>query len=193
MNLRSIRRGALLAAVLLGVGGTSMAVATDGSASVPRYCAAMATSTGTPAHLHCFSNFASSIAYATSGKVQLANAAHSRSVSTAELRGETAAGVVPNTTYVLSIDYHDSGYQGSTFTWYQTSRCGYFQTSSMPSGWNDQVSSVQNYSGCATTLFWNSGFGKPTYPIGVDKGASSLGSFNDQTSSQKWCPSYPCA
>lgn len=73
-------------------------------------------------------------------------------------------------------------------------RCftGSKDTVSMPSGWNDEVSSVHNYSNCATTLFWNSNFGQPTYNIGKNAGASSLGAFNDQTSSQKWCPSSPC-
>jgi len=170
-----------------------MFLTTGASANTAQYCAAMAAPAGTTVHAHCFTTFAASIRFATGGKIQLADATHARRVSEAELYGATAATRAPNTTYVLSVDYHDSGFQGSTFTWYQSSTCGAFQASSMPSGWNDQISSVIAYSGCATTLFWDSGFGKPTYPIRVDGSASSLGSFNDQTSSQKWCHSYPCA
>jgi len=93
---------------------------------------------------------------------------------------------------VLSIDYKDANFGGSTFTWYQTSTCGSFQTGSMPSGWNDMISSVAAYSGCATTLFYNINFGQPTYLITVNGNAASLGSMNDKTSSQKWCHTYPC-
>jgi hypothetical protein len=63
----------------------------------------------------------------------------------------------------------------------------------MPSGWNDVVSSVIAYSGCATTLYHDANFGGAVYRIGVNAAVASLGSFNDQTSSQKWCPIYPCS
>jgi hypothetical protein len=153
------------------------------------YCAARAVPAGSTAHaqVQCFTTFADSIAFATAGRVHLANAANARLVTAAELKPAS-----PATNYVLSIDYMDANFSGATFTWYQSSPCGNYQTASMPSGWNDDISSVAAYSSCATTLFWNINFGQPTYLIHVDGSAGSLGSFNDQTSSQKWCHTYPC-
>lgn len=179
---------------LVGAAVTLTTLATVASASAAptsagTHCAAKALPAGSTAHaqVHCFSTFAESIAFATAGRVHLSNAANSRSVSAAELNQAS-----PAANYVLSIDYMNAGFSGATFTWYQSSPCGNYQASSMPSGWNDVISSVAAYSGCATTLYWNTGFGQPTYLIGVDGSASSLGSFNDQTSSQKWCSRYPC-
>jgi hypothetical protein len=122
----------------------------------------------------------------------LSDAATSRLVSESELAGATAATAAPDTNYVLSIDYKSADFGGSTFTWYQTTTCGSFQQGSMPSGWNDVISSVAAYSGCATTLFHDSNFGQPTYLITVNGNAAHLGDMNDQTSSQKWCHIYPC-
>jgi hypothetical protein len=190
--LRS-RRGLLaFVAIFITVAGLLLAAASNASASAGRYCAAQASPARGAAHLRCFRDFASSISYATGGKIHLAAAARSRSVSEAELRGATAATAAPNTTYVLSIDFLDANFQGNTFTWFGNSPCGFYANQTMASGWNDQVSSVATYSGCATTLFWDANFGRPTYPIGVDASVGNLGAFNDKTSSQKWCPSYPC-
>ena len=140
--------------------------------------------------VRCFSTFAGAIKAATSGRVTLRNATSSRKVTSAELSGSPTSAL---STYVLSVDYKDANFSGSTLSWYQSAPCGYYLAGSMPSGWNDIVSSVIAYSGCATTLYQNSNFGGATYRIGVNRSAASLGSFNDQESSQKWCPVYPCS
>jgi hypothetical protein len=187
----------VLAIAVLLLGGSAVTAAA--SAARPdaharhhhRYCVAEATragSTRVPA-MACYHSFARSVRVATSGRVRLPASATPRSVTPDELN---AGAITPNTSYVLSIDYQNSNYGGNTFVWYQSSKCGSFQSASMPTGWNDVVSSVKAESGCATTLFWNNNFGSPTYPITKNGSAASLGVFNDETSSQSWCPTYPC-
>ncbi|HEX9623954.1 MAG TPA: peptidase inhibitor family I36 protein, partial [Streptosporangiaceae bacterium] len=105
-------------------------------------------------------------------------------MTAADLR-EWAA--VPATVYVLSIDWVNTNFTGGSLTWTQSSKCGSFQASSMPSGWNDVVSSVATDSGCANTLYQNTNFGGSKYSISRNSSAASLGSFNDLTSSEKWC------
>jgi hypothetical protein len=100
--------------------------------------------------------------------------------------------VTPGTVFVLSIDYKDANSRGATLTWTQSTGCGTFQAASMPSGWNDVVSSVVTDSGCANTLYKNMNFGGSTFSIGRNSSAANLGSFNDQKSSEKWCTARPC-
>jgi len=175
--------------LLLVTPATSYAAAGAGKQT---HCIVQALPEGTVTQsaVRCYATFTAAIKAATNGRVNLRNATTSRKVSSTELSGGPDS---PLTTYVLSVDYKDSNYSGSTLSAYQSSPCGYYQSSSMPSGWNDVVSSVIAYSGCATTLHQNSNFGGAVYRIGVNGAAASLGSFNDQTSSQKWCPVYPCS
>ncbi len=156
-----------------------------------QYCVAQAEpagSTVTPTAT-CYATFAGSIRAATGGSIRLPASATPRSVTAADLR-EWAA--VPATVYVLSIDWVNTNFTGGSLTWTQSSKCGRFQASSMPSGWNDVVSSVATYSGCANTLYQNTNFGGSKYSISRNSSAASLGSFNDLTSSEKWCTSKPC-
>jgi Peptidase inhibitor family I36 len=180
---------------LLTYGGTAAASAAPASlhtATDAKYCVARAEPTGgstaTPT-ANCYPTFAASIFAATSGRVRLPASAKPGSVSARQLDAGRAA---PNTTYVLSIDWANTNFTGASLTWEQSSRCGSFQASSMPSGWNDVVSSVETFSGCANTLYENVNFGGSTFSIGRNSSAASLGSFNDQTSSEKWCTAKPC-
>jgi hypothetical protein len=185
----NLKQAMLLAAIALTVAPSAAWAAPSAS---EQHCIAEAPQTGSvdQATVHCYSTFAGAISAATGGAVNLTSATTSRSVSADELVSGSDSTL---TTYVLSVDYKDANFSGSTFTWFQYSPCGYYQTSSMPSGWNDVISSVADYSGCATTFYHDSNFGGSTFRIGVNGAASSMGSFNDQASSQKWCPAYPCS
>jgi peptidase inhibitor family I36 len=181
--------------VLLTFGGTAAASAApsypDKATGTLKYCVARAEPTGstvTPAAT-CYSSFAASVFAATSGRVRLPASEKPGSVTPGQLN---AGGDDPATTYVLSIDWMNVNFTGSSLTWEQTSKCGSFQVSSMPSGWNDVVSSVETFSGCANTLYQNINFGGNTFSIGRNSSAATLGSLNDETSSQKWCTSKPC-
>lgn len=197
MNLIGLKRaGLVLSATCLGLALVPTVVA-SAAPSEAGNCVARALPSGSSATptVKCFATFSSAITYATDGKVHLRNAARARFVSESEMSGATAATVNPtgaNTRYVLTIDYVDANFQGNTLTWYQSAKCGSFASGSMPSGWNDVVTSLVNYSGCASTLFWNIHFGQPTYLTHVGASVARLGSFNDRTSSQDWCTHYGC-
>ena len=55
--------------------------------------------------------------------------------------------------------------------------------------WNDCVSSIDNNgtSGCSVTYFWNAGYGTPSFNDAQHIAYGSLGSSNDQFSSDRWC------
>jgi hypothetical protein len=145
-------------------------------------------STAAPA-VTCYPTFAQSISAATGGRVSLPPGTAAGSVTPDQIN---AGAAVPNTSFVLSIDFVNSNFGGPSLTWFQSSKCGSFQIASMPSGWNDVISSVQAYNGCANTLYQNNNFGGTTFNIGRNGSAAGLGSFNDKTSSQRWCTASPC-
>jgi hypothetical protein len=144
----------------------------------------MATPTAT-----CYSSFSAAIRAATGGRVRLAATARPGSI-TPEMIDAWNAG--PAVSFVLSVDYKDANFGGSSLTWTQSTDCGKFQAASMPSGWNDTVSSLVTSTDCANTLYQNVNFGGMTVDISKNTARSGLGSFNDLTSSQKWCTSKPC-
>jgi hypothetical protein len=192
-NTRSIiavAASAVIVALTLSLSAVASLAATTGN-----NCAATPPLRGQTAEptVYCFVTFGEAIMFATNGKVHLSSALAAREVAPSELEGATAATASPDTSYVLSIDYKDANFGGSSFTWYGASPCGSYTAASMPAGWNDSISSVATYSGCAVTLYYNGNFGAPTYPIHVNASVASLGTFNDKTSSEKWCSSYPCS
>jgi len=158
-----------------------------------QYCTAQAEPAGSAATptATCYSTFSASIRAATGGRVRLPASAKPGSVTPDELNA-AAATVDPANVVVLSIDYKDINFSGATLTWTQSSGCGSFQAANMPSGWNDVVSSVITESGCANTLYKNANFGGTTFSISRNSSAANVGSFNDQTSSEKWCTAKPC-
>jgi len=158
-----------------------------------KYCVARAQPAGSTARpvATCYASFAASIFAATSGRVRLPASEKPWAVTPDQLNasGDTPP---PPTTFVLSIDWVNTNFTGGSLSWEQSSKCGSFQASSMPSGWNDVVSSVETFSGCANTLYQNTNFGGNTFSIGRNSSAANLGSFNDETSSEKWCTAKPC-
>lgn len=153
-------------------------------------CLASAMPAGdtSPPPMTCYNTFAAAIAAATGGRVHLPASATPRSVSIRQLN----AGAAPGDVFVLSIDYKNANFVSPTLTWTQSAQCGNFQSATMPTGWNDVVSSVATYSGCANTQYKNVDFGGTTFSISRNSQVSSMGSFNDSTSSEKWCTAKPC-
>lgn len=197
MPLIAISVGLLIAGALAMAGP---AAAAGHAAAKPgpghRYCAGEAIPAGsglqTAPGITCYASFAASIRAATHGRVRLPRTAGPRTVTAAELNAPASDPGAAATTYVLSIDFQNANYGGTSLAWYQSTKCGAFYASAMPSGWNDTISSVIAYNGCATTLFHNASFAGSTYAIEKNGSASTLGSFNDEASSQTWCTSYPC-
>lgn len=190
------RRLALIVCLsgLLLCGSTATATAATtrpSAASQGQNCVAEAEPAGsmvTPTAT-CYSSFSAAIRAATGGRVRLPAKARPGSVTSQMIDGWDAD---PATTFVLSIDYKDADFNGPSLTWTQTSNCGNFQAANMPSGWNDVISSLVTSTGCANTLYQNANFGGMTVSISKNTSRSGLGSFNDLTSSQKWCTAKPC-
>ena len=181
----------LLSVSALVLFSAPVALAAGTAHSAGRHCVAEAVPAGSSARpaVTCYATFAQSIRAATRGRVRLPANAAPRSVTPAQLN---AGAATPDTTYVLSIDWDGTNFSGASLTWTQSSRCGSFQAASMPSGWNDRVSSVEAFSNCANSLFKNNNYGTPRYNIGRNGYVANLGSFSNVTSSEKWCPTSPC-
>ncbi|HVB42593.1 MAG TPA: hypothetical protein VNF47_07770 [Streptosporangiaceae bacterium] len=190
------RRFVLLmsAAAIIVYGSTATAgatVARTASATTRyHYCTSAAPplgSTRVPVAT-CFATFAQAVRAATHDGLRLPASTRSGSITPDQIN----ALATPGSSVVIGIDYSDSYYSGSSYLWSAAADCGYYGIAVMPSGWNDVVSSVQTYGGCASTLFWNSYYGGSTTSIGRNSGRATLGTFNDETSSQQWCPAAPC-
>lgn len=91
-------------------------------------------------------------------------------------------------TFVVAIDYVNASFQGATLTWTAPTACNSthsYQASSMPSGWNDVVSSTRGFANCNTNvLYENSNFGGALQICSPN--CSGLGAMNDKTSSRSW-------
>ena len=91
-----------------------------------------------------------------------------------------------STEYVLARLYEDSAYGGSVLavlgpstTWCVSNAVS---DSDIGALWNDRVSSVRSYYGCATRLYTVTGYGGASASYG---NASTLGCINDEASSYK--------
>jgi hypothetical protein len=95
--------------------------------------------------------------------------------------------VVATASTTISIDYDSSGFSGTSLTWTVSNTAGCngftYSAASMPTGWNDRVSSSHSYGGCADNKhFHDSNFGGS----GIICTCSTMGTMNDQTSSERW-------
>lgn len=105
------------------------------------------------------------------------------------LAGEEApaarGGVTPLATYVLATFYADANKTGSSvnITTTISTMCTThsYTGNSMPSGWNDRVSSFQSFGTCKTRLSENINQGGASF--GPVVSANSLGVMNDAASS----------
>lgn len=115
-------------------------------------------------------------------------AANATSVSQSQL---LAAHVVSGpgtvaTNPLLGIEYYDSGYHGATLTLYGTSGSGCYSGTtygfrSLPSGWNDEISSAKGYSNCWGDHYQNTGYSG--VELVCKPNCSGFSAMNDRTSS----------
>jgi hypothetical protein len=107
----------------------------------------------------------------------------SGAVSSAPLRADNS--IEPYATYILAVFYENASYGGASYniTTSNSSLCSgfHYYGSSMPSGWNDRVSSFDAYGTCRVKFWSDSGYSGSTY--GPSTGSSSMGSMNDEASS----------
>ncbi|MDX6254745.1 MAG: hypothetical protein QOJ11_1079 [Frankiales bacterium] len=145
---------------------------------------------------HCFTTYPQAVAYLTGGRVQLSSglAAEPNGSGTSPEDAQIAAAEIANSVFVLSTEYQNSGYGGSTYTFTWSSDCTSFNYawSSMPSGWNNDISSSHAGSNCNAIHYDNAGATPNTPPAGSSiqcptfSSCSSLGTMNDRTSSMRW-------
>jgi hypothetical protein len=96
---------------------------------------------------------------------------------------------LPAVTIVIGIDYMNANYGGASYTWTTTATCTEFPeywVSSMPSGWNDDISSYRDYAGCNVNPHWENVDYKGAL-ANCGPNCSYIGAaMNDRTSSEDW-------
>jgi hypothetical protein len=187
---RSLVWAGAIATVTVGM-GAGLGSPTAASAISQRHCITKPSASRAPSMV-CFTTFAQAIFAASDGRVVLDPGAPVGLLPAAAQITNALGSLSPLATVIIGVDYTGTSYSGSSLTWYESAGCGSYLTSSMPTGWNDVISSVANYSGCGTSLYQNINYGGSKSSVGVDDAASTLGSFNGQASSQKWCTSSSC-
>src|SRR6266498_3369757 len=99
----------------------------------------------------CFDTFAKAMEAATKGRVHLDPTVRPENVTNEELNNVDGTDL-PATQVVIGIDWDYANYGGSSYTWVVADNgCTdtiQYSVSSMPSGWNDRVSSSRAYSNC---------------------------------------------
>ena len=91
---------------------------------------------------------------------------------------------------VIGADYGHAHYGGTSYLWAADNAVGCntgfsYQAASMPSGWNDTISSAKTFGGCSTnTHYQDDNFGGSTHVCQC----STMGVMNDETSSERWAP-----
>ena len=173
INLRRVAR--LSAAVVASVFATGIAVAAPASATSESVSAQTCWLNADTGAFACFDSeeaFESASDVVIPGDVALPR----------QVAPQPAAA---SATYLLATFYQDASWGGSTvnITTSHAALCtGYhYYGSSMPSGWNDRVSSFRAYGTCAVELYHDSGYGGSTF--GPYTSAASVGSMNDESSS----------
>ncbi len=142
----------------------------------------------------CYATFPEAISAATGGRVHLpANISGSQLTPAMLQPAQSGASPLSSTCdpgcggTVIGIDWMNANYLGDTLTYTTNNSAGCsqganFYFSSMPSGWNDDVSSAHSYQSCFNfEHFYDVGFGYPMYDC--PPSCANMGAANDQTSS----------
>lgn len=131
--------------------------------------------------IDCFPTFGAAIEFVTAGEVVADSPAELERIAAANGGEVTTAASV-----ILGYEYKNVGYSGGSLVLYGSSGsgCGSSTTygfRTMPTGWNNVISSARSYSGCWSTHYDYTGYGGTRTTC---KGAcSSLGTMNNRTSS----------
>ncbi len=136
----------------------------------------------------CFNSFSESIKAATKGRVNL-----DPSIRPGDLTDDVLNNVGSKSTLadqiVIGIDWDYTNYGASSYTWVVTgSACTdttFFDAPTMPSGWDNRVSSSKAYSTCNYFYHYqNSNFGGTS--IVCNMNCPGMGALDNSTSSEKW-------
>lgn len=136
----------------------------------------------------CFANFADSIYAATNGRVQLDRSIQPDEVTNEALNSNNGVNS-SSSQVVIGIDWDSTNFAGSSYTWVVSgSGCSsstQYSVSSMPSGWDNRVSSARGYSGCNYFYHYQkTNFGGSSLVCNTE--CATMGSLDNATSSEKW-------
>ncbi|HEY6748405.1 MAG TPA: hypothetical protein VI357_22135 [Mycobacteriales bacterium] len=180
------------AAVPVATSGDSSESATAAAgrpAPAAKHCTLAA---GAGQSLHCFATFPAAIAYATGGRIADAPASATTAALDPAFATKVAAAnqdvVTTLATSVLGIEYADANFRGASLTMTGGGSCDNsldvdFRFGSMPSGWNDRISSFKSFSNCAQQLFRSINFSGGALTTIVSSLANVGSAANDQASS----------
>lgn len=135
----------------------------------------------------CFGTFPAAIAAATGGRVT-APASAAAAVRDPAFTAALEDTAVTSASVVVGIEYADLNYGGATLSMTAPGRCDNsldvdYRFPSLPSGWNDRISSFRSYSNCAQQLFRGTSFSGGAL-TNIVSSMSYVGSAaNDQASS----------
>jgi len=138
----------------------------------------------------CFDSFAESIQAATDGKVFLDPKLDPKDLTEEMINPEGASSIIaPDTITVIGIDYKNASFGGSSYTWTITGvGCTdsiSFGVGSMPSGWDNVVSSARSYANCNHYYHWENQHNSGVV-LDCVTSCATMGVMNDQTSSEQW-------
>lgn len=136
----------------------------------------------------CFNSFTESLLAATKGRVQLDSSIQPEEV-TENLLNDYAGNNLTDLQVVIGIDWDYSNFAGSSYTWVVSgSGCSssvQYRVSSMPSGWDNRVSSARAYSNCNYYYHYQN-TNQEGSSVVCNTECSTMGSLDNATSSEKW-------
>ena len=136
----------------------------------------------------CFDTFAQAIETATHGRINLDPSISPEDVTDAMLNGGEGANT-PATQVVIGIDWDYTYFGGSSYTWaandYGCSSSIQYGVTTMPSGWDNRVSSARGFSNCNYYYHYqNTAYGGTS--IACHTECASMGTLDNDTSSERW-------
>jgi hypothetical protein len=169
-------------------GGTaeSATAAAPAPATAAPHCALVAGSTTA----RCFATYRAAVAYGTGGQVTDAPvSARSAALDPTFARTISALPtVMAAASVLLGTEYANANFGGSSLSLFGAGQCDNssdadFRFASLPTGWNDRISSFRSFSNCAQQLFRNTNFGGGSLTIIISSLAYVGAAANDQASS----------
>ena len=145
---------------------------------------------GAGQRLHCFATFRAAIAYGTHGRITDAPTSPATAARDPRFaaRVDAIAPTALAASSLLGIEYADANMSGASVSFFGAGSCDNssdadFRFATMPSGWNDRITSFTSYSNCAQQLFRNTYFGGGALTIVIRSLANVGSAANDQASS----------
>ncbi len=138
---------------------------------------------------NCFDSFYESLKAATNGRILIDSSIQPHEV-TDDLLSSFSGDSLTDQQVVIGIDWDYADFGGGSYTWVvATSGCSSsvsYNVPTMPSGWDNRVSSARGYSNCNSFYHYqNTDFGGSSVVCNIT-GCSTMGSLDNATSSEKW-------